>query len=258
VATVLLFAGSATAQEPGPLVTDRPDQTESALAVAPGYVQLEVGWSYAEADAAAGRVEQHRVPGSLARVGVVGGLEARVGFQGWRHLEVTDTGGVETTEGAGPLVVGAKYQFTAGAGLSPAVALIGELVLPTAAEDFGPPQVDPVLKLALAHDLGEILGLGYNLGVARESQGGGESSTLTQGLYSVALGAALGERAGAFGELFGTVPLSDEAVAAHALHGGLTFLLLRNLQLDATAGVGLNDGADDWFVGVGLSVRVPR
>jgi hypothetical protein len=31
-----------------------------------------------------------------------------------------------------------------------------------------------------------------------------------------------------------------------------------NLQLDAAAGVGLSSAADDVFVGLGLSVRLPR
>jgi hypothetical protein len=37
--------------------------------------------------------------------------------------------------------------------------------------------------------------------------------------------------------------------------GGFTFLVSDNIQWDIRGGVGLNDEADDYFVGTGLSVR---
>ena len=44
----------------------------------------------------------------------------------------------------------------------------------------------------------------------------------------------------------------------HLLDAGATFLMIPNVQLDASGGIGLNSAAEDWFAGVGLSVRVPR
>lgn len=40
----LLVPATLAGQDPGSLVTDRPDQTESAEAVPSGFVQLELGW----------------------------------------------------------------------------------------------------------------------------------------------------------------------------------------------------------------------
>ena len=241
------------AQTPGELVTDRPDQTESPVAVAPGFVQLELGWSYIEA----GPLQLHNVPGTLARVGVVRGWEARLGFAGWRRLELGET---EVTQGVGPLGVGFKGELLRGEGLRPAVALLGELLLPTATEGLGPTRVDPSLRVAVGHELSQVVSLSYNVGVAwlSERRESGAERTLTQGIYTLSVGFGLGERVGAFAEAFGTVPLSQSAVAAHALDGGFTVLALPNLQLDLSAGVGLDDDADDWFVGAGVSLRVPR
>ena len=243
----------AQAQTPGEMVTDRPDQTESPLAVAPGYVQLELGWSYVDA----GSAKLHSIPGTLARIGIVRGVEARLGFAGWRHLEEA---GSETTQGAGPLGVGVKGELLRGEGLKPGVALLGEVLLPTAAEGLGPTRVDPAVRVALAHELSEVVGLSYNVGVVwlSERRETGESRTFTQGLYTLAFGFALGQRVGAFAEAFGTVPLTEESFAAHLLDGGFTVLVLPNLQLDLSAGVGLDRDADDWFVGAGASWRVPR
>lgn len=44
---------------------------------------------------------------------------------------------------------------------------------------------------------------------------------------------------------------------SNSFDGGFTYLLRDDLQVDASAGVGLSDDADDWFVGLGLSLRFP-
>ena len=72
------------------------------------------------------------------------------------------------------------------------------------------------------------------------------------------LGIDLAPRWGAFVELFGDLPASDPVPATHSVDGGLTFLFSPRLQADLFGGVGLNDAAPDWFVGVGVSLRVPR
>jgi len=76
--------------------------------------------------------------------------------------------------------------------------------------------------------------------------------------YSAVLGIGASDRLGLFVELFGAFGLRDDRPAAHALDGGLTVLLRDGLQLDASAGVGLDDDAREWFVASGLSVRIPR
>jgi hypothetical protein len=249
---------SAAGQQQPPLVSDRPDETESALSVAPGYVQFELGYSYVQLD---GRVEQHQAPEALARIGVVAGWEARFGFKGWRSREVLDpAGGTQTITGVGPLAAGVKWQFRSGEGFSPDLALLGELNLPTATEGLGPERVDPSIRLAAGHELSEAIGMSYNLGVRWLSEQSPEAPRLTrtQLLYSLAFGFALAQRAGIFAEAFGTLPLTEEGLSEHLIDGGLTYLLLSNLQLDVKAGIGLVDAADDWLFGAGLVWRVPR
>jgi hypothetical protein len=63
---VVVAALNAAAQEPAPITSDRPDETESAVAVDPGYVQFELGSGYVETDD--GRVTRHKVPESVIRV----------------------------------------------------------------------------------------------------------------------------------------------------------------------------------------------
>ena len=264
VLMVLACAGAlvprARAQEPGDLVTDRPDATESPLAVMPGYVQLEMGWDYVNADRDGSESRTHQVPETVLRIGVVRSLEARLGFGGWRHRQVTSPTETETSSGAGPLRLGAKYQFNQGHGMTPTVALLGTLIFPTAAEGLGPERVDPTFRVAVAHEASSIVAIGSNLGVRWLSvaDSAGDVKTLTEGLYTLAFGFALAPRVGAFAEAFGALALSDDAVSVASLNGGLTFQPRSNLQFDARVGVGLNKEADAWFVGAGLVWRVPR
>ncbi len=120
--------------------------------------------------------------------------------------------------------------------------------------------MDPALRLSFAHTLSERLSLGYNVGIGWESGPGGDggTTTLSSYLYTVALGIGLSDRVGAFVELFGDVPASAPGGPANSFDGGFTFLVRDNLQFDVAAGAGLSDAADDWFAGVGISVRWPR
>lgn len=48
---------------------------------------------------------------------------------------------------------------------------------------------------------------------------------------------------------------SDAEKPQHYFNGGLTFLVNDDIQWDVRAGKCLNDAADDYFVGTGLSIR---
>jgi hypothetical protein len=69
-------------------------------------------------------------------------------------------------------------------------------------------------------------------------------------------GKSLGGPWAAFFEAAFTVP--EQATTLVLFHAGATYLMTPNLQMDAHGGVGLTDTAPDYFLGVGISVRLPR
>lgn len=261
-------AAHLTAQDAPDLVTDRPDQTESAESVPAGLFQLEIGWTYAleEGEGGGGEIRSHAVPEALLRIGLGSGLEARVGFAGWisEDEELAD-GPDRTDSGVGDVEVGLKWRVVRGNGASPQIALLGGVTLPLGQEGFGSERADPTVRLSLSHDLSERVALGYNAGLSWETavfEAPGSPTrealdTQADFLYTLALGVGLTERLGAFFESYGFLGLSDGRPDRHSLDGGLTLLLSPTLQLDLRSGFGLNEAAEDWLIGAGLSVRFP-
>ena len=256
VALGLLGPGAAAAQDAPPMVTDRPDQTESAVAVLPGYVQVEAGGLH-EVGSGGGPDRVTGVGSVLGRIGVIRPVELRVGFLGWRRVSEAGTG---STSGFGDLTAGLKVGLHEGSGLVPSAAVIATLYVPVGDSEFRAGGVDPEIRAALAHDLGGQFSLGYNLGAAwvTETDAAGTERTRASGLYTLALGRTIADRVGAFVEGFGRIPFHDAGTAWHALDGGLTFAVMPNVQLDMSVGVGLDRDATDWFLGLGISGRLPR
>ena len=243
-----------------PLVTDRPDQTESAAVVAAGLVQVEAGFTHVEDEPDGGDlVVADGIGETLVRIGLVRGLELRLGFAGYRLEELDTATGETSDEGYGGATLGAKLGLLEERGARPRVALIAGTTIPSGARRFSTDDFDPFVRATASHTLSERLSLGYNLGAAwlTEEDDAGDEDTLSVLLGTVTCGIALSERVATFVELFGESGLSaeDDFTAADA---GATWLVLDNLQLDLSGGIGLSESAADWFGGVGVSFRLPR
>lgn len=252
------IAVPAFAQEPPPLVTDRPDQTESAVVVPRGLVQLEVGGLVTTPSTVpAGPTRVVTVGTSLLRLGVAPRIELRVGFGGWQHVAAD---GAPDVRGVSDLEAGAKVALADGDGFRPAIALLGGVTLPTGHEAFRAAGLDPEIRISVAHELPAGFGLGYNLGASWTTETGtsGGETLEPDLLYTLTVGRALTSRVGAFLEGFGNLAVRTDRATWHALDGGATVALRPNLQLDLAAGVGLGAAPDAWFVGLGMSLRVPR
>lgn len=233
------------------LVTDRPDQTESAETVSPGRVQVETGLLRSEDDAGGVETETDELLGTLVRVGLVGDWELRLGWGGFVDAPGTD--------GAADAELGVKWRLARSASGRTTTALLASTSVPVGDDELTSDRFDPEVRLSVAHELSARLGFGWNVGVARESAPNASGSLRSESflLATAALGFAASERVGLFVELFGEGGGSRGGSPAISLDGGATFLLRDNVQLDLAAGVGLSHAAADRFVGVGVSFRLP-
>jgi hypothetical protein len=247
IAAVSIFSSvDVKAQE---MVTDRPDQTESAEITPRKRVQVEAGYLYEKSEDDAAEVTGSSV-GTLIRYGLFDILELRMGAE-YKHQKIsvsapgfTD----ESSSGFTPLSLGAKLLLAREKGALPQTALLFHISIPDAAsEEFKTVYGAPSLKLCMSNTLSDRLSLGYNIG--------GEMDSFTnefEAIYTVSLGASLSDKVGAFAEVFGSA--GDE----HRINadGGITYSVRENLQLDISGGLDLD--TKDYFIGTGISVRFPK
>lgn len=243
------FSGGPNLDEP--LVTDRPDFTESSSTVGRGVLQLEMGYTYGSDNDGTDQTITHSYPEPLFRYGVFAEwLELRVG---WNYANEF-VGGVEGS-GAEDLYLGFKIGLTPQEGILPEMALIPQMTVPTGAGLFSADEALPGLNWTYGWEINDLISAGgstqFNRTMDEMTDG-----AYTQWAQSWVLGCTLTDRVGAYAEWFAFFPHSaDTAKPKHSFNGGFTFLINNDMQWDLFAGVGLNEAADDYFVGTGLSIR---
>lgn len=239
----LICVTVSNSQEKTPLVTDRPDMTESTVAVEPGMVQVESGYHYESDEVSGIKSISRNFNSTLLRFGLTDAMEFRFGF-GYSSFSIPGN----TESGFEPLSFGFKYELFEQSGLLPEMAVLNTLVPDfTGSSVFQPEAWQGDILGAMDWDLGD-LGLGANIGVAFDGSAPGAAFP-----YSMALGVPVTTSIGGFAEVFGL--LAEDSGPMHNGNVGLTWLLNSDFQLDAYTGFGLNERAVDWSAGFGLSYR---
>lgn len=240
-----LLAAPALA-ESGPLVTDRPDFTESAEAVPGGRFQLESGVTF----------ETVRDEGTTAtfgellfRVGLGKSAELRLGVNSF----ALSCKGEDCVYGFEDSYVGAKLAFLANEGARPGLALLIGTSLPTGAPDIGGDPLQPHATLALAWDLSPVVAMGINAGYTYGFTGVQRINELAG---SLSFGFGLSDVVGVYAEYFGFYPLIEGTPTSHFGNGGATFTLTDDFQLDVRAGGGAAGGTPAFFAGAGFALRI--
>lgn len=250
VALLLTCAGgTAQADELPEMVTDRPDQTESTPLVTPGRVQVELGWTHTREDAGGGAIfSANEAPQTLIRIGLIADrVEGRIIHDGWGAESLKPGGSLDS--GLNDGAVGFKFGLLNEMGAVPDVSLNVHTSVPVGKDGRSSDRFDPDFRFLFAHSLPMDFALSYNLGAFWAP------TAVVQ--YTLSLGIPVAEQWGAYVEAFGDMPTAEGSDAAHLIDGGFTFAPRGNIQFDIEGGVGLSDAAEDWFAGIGVSVRFP-
>ena len=244
-----------------PLVTDRPDFTESTDAIPVGHFQLDAGYSFTNDRESKNRTREHTAPEFLLRIGVVEDFELRIGWEGYGWTDTqfqreTRRGRRvnrdDWTQGANDLSFGFKYKFAEQDGLIPHLGVIGAITVPSGSTGVSSGDVDPGIVLLWAYDVSDTFSLAGNVGVGVPTD---EGDRFIQTSASLSAAFTLSEKLGAYIEYFGFYPNTERSDAAHSVNAGLTYLINNNFQVDWRIGMGLNEEADDFFTGVGFAWR---
>ncbi len=232
------------------LVTDRPDQTESAVVVPLHSLQIETGFVREVNKMGEVSYIDYAYNSTLLRYGLLNMLELRLGME-YLGSRVEELHAINRDNGFGALTTGLKYQLMDEEGLKPGLAFLGNLDLPfTASEEFKSDHLVAGVRVALSQSLSDRFSVGYNLGTEWDG-----NSDAAAWFYSVSLGIGLTEKLGMFAESYGL--LLKNMDDNHLLDAGFTFLILPNLQADLSGGIGLNKSAIDNFISFGFSYRIP-
>jgi len=246
VAALVVLAGSAAAQSE-PIVTDRPDFTESTSVVPRGMLQVEGGYTFERA----GAVHTHAIGEVLGRVGLLDALELRIGLNSYTITSVAGGSSTGVEDASLGVKLGLLRRDGHGAAF-PEAALIVATGLPTGGSAVTAGGWEPEAKLALGWDLSERLGVAANLNAASLHGNGGRTGELAG---SVSFGYSLTDRIGSYAEYYGFYPTSGPGADTHFANAGLTYLLTDDFQVDARVGHNLGSPEGDYFFGIGLARR---
>lgn len=226
------------AAQTAPLVTDRPDFTESPLSVPSGMFQLEGGLSFATTPAfntlSAGEL--------LVRYGLMDRLEVRLGVPSFLSLDdPAETSGVSDAS------IGVKYQL--GPTLSGwDIAVIGALSLPIGDDAFSSDRLDPSALVTAGRAVNE------NVSMTGQLRG----SIVGAGNNSV-LESSLSTGFGLIGDINGFVEavarFQDGVDTGVQVNLGVTSIIRPGFQLDLHSGFGLTDTMPDFLIGAGFAIR---
>jgi len=236
-----------------PIVTDRPDITESSSTVPAKTLQIETGVIFEKTAEPEFEYENWFLGTTLLRYGVWDNFEIRVGsYYQLSNARLPETGQDSTQQGFGPLVLGFKVYIVEEKGLRPEISIIADMTLRhVGSPDLRPVFSYPTAKISASHTLGRHFSLGYNAGFAYNG-----SNADGFFLYSAALSYSITSRLGLYGEVYGTFDHGN--LPNHRIDGGFTYLLANNFQLDISAGTGLDNNIDKHFLSCGFSWRIPR
>ena len=243
----------ASSEPIGPITTDRPDFTEASSTVGANVAQLEMGYTFTH-DNESIATGSHSTPEALFRIGTpINWLELRLAANRLQE----NTGSV-SHGGAEDLYLGVKLGLTAQDGMLPEMALVPQMTVPTGGSVFTNHQVLPGVNWLYGWDVTDCLTTAGSTQF-NHAVDSGTGTGYTEWAQSWTVGYSLHDRVGMYTEWYALMP--DNAATAQVEHygnGGFTFLLNDDIQWDIRAGVGLNDAADDYFLGTGLSIRFRR
>lgn len=239
--------------EAPPLVTDRPDATESSSTVPAKTLQIETGVIFENTQDAQYNINNWALGTTLLRYGVWDRFELRLGSY-YQHTtgEYKETKIDSTENGWGPILAGFKVYIIKEKGIRPEISILADITLRHIGSlTYRPTYSYPTAKLSASHTLSPKVSLGYNAGFGYNGENADGFF-----IYSVVLGYSITPWLGFYGEAFGT--FDNGNLPNHRIDGGFTFLARNNLQFDISAGTGFDKDIDMYFISSGLSWRIPK
>ena len=213
------------------ITTDRPDQTESAVVLSSGQIQVESGISIENS--------QSNI-NTLFRIGIIEGIEIRINS----NYLINDKLSFMKKSSFSDFEVGAKFRIFDKNQNNTKVAFLYHLSIPSAIEVFSNNVYGLLSRLNVSHDLNNESQIGYNLGYNKFKKMDG------QFIYTIVYERSL-DSFGIFFEIFGDDSKNSSNIN---FDSGITYLLDNKKQLDLSIGKGINN--EMFFISGGISINI--
>lgn len=251
----IFFLNVLFAQEDVPeLITDRPDITESASIIHPGWLQIETGFSLLKDsfvdEAIVNDLSIYDLASTLLRYGISGSVELRTG--GSYQIFKSDKGSSKNeVTGISDLMIGTKVSLIRDETDQQKFSVLFHLFLPFGQRFFHSETIEPQIILASFNDIGDNFSLSYNAGGRWNLR-----DDISSYVLSVSSGFGIINNLSGYAEVFSE--FSNVLVPGYFFDGGFVYLLQGNIQIDVSSGFGILNNSSLWFISTGLTVRIPR
>lgn len=229
----LLIAGVAQAQA---IDTNRPGFSFSANTVAKGVWQLETGIDFTRFSSSS---QTTSLPAAEVRWGVAQQIEVFASGINWTEND----GDAGTSSGFTDINIGTKFELT-NHDATTKMALLFQLSVPVGEDGFTSDRWDPTAAFIWSHEGGFPIAGTVKLSKFRNGY------QLDNGLK---LPYSFSDQQSVFVEWEANMP--EDGGSSHWLNGGYQYALADHMQLDLNGGLGLNNKAGDYRLGVGFSYR---
>lgn len=257
VAVLMLVSSASLVHAAGSdtINADRPNIANSSQVVGAGRIQLEMGvnWDRQRDDDLHVRTLSTPV---LLRFGIGDRTELRLENDGRNIEHDTDptTRARTTNAGWNATSIGFKWHFADVDGVTPALALLGNLTLPTGSRALRGRGPLPQIQLAAEWELPEDWSLAVTQGVGKDWDDDG--ARYSYGILAASVGKKFSERVQGFLEV-GAPQIASTTHGGKQLQVdmGVSWLVNRDCQVDVMVVRGLNSNTPDISLAFGLSVR---
>jgi hypothetical protein len=241
----------AAPEQPLTISTNRPSFDDTTGIVPIGHVQLETGYTFTFRHRDGVETQTHDGPEALLRIPLMDDrLELQLGWTGYVYSRTNSGSGFNSVDGFSDVTAGLRLKVIDENGWVPRICLQAATTVGLGSNDVSNQDVEPVFKLIWSYDLGKGWGIYGNFGVGYLTAG---SDRFVQGQGGVCVTYTINDKWSVYGEYYLFGPNTKGSDAAHYIDAGAAYLITPRIQLDGRVGFGLNEEANNFFTGVGVS-----
>ncbi len=243
---ISLVVKSQTIEIPA-ISADRPGVATPPFILDKNNLQIESGAAYERMMNGNILTENILYNTTLLRFGLNKNAEIRIQAD---YAQIKTAG--QNITGFNPIIIGTKFLIAEEKGILPATAFLTNITLPYIGEkSFRPEHISPSFYLLMQNNITNALNICYNVGLEYD----GSNAEPTE-FAALCLGYNITQKLSIFAENYNY--FANHTLPQSYIDLGGAYNIRRNLQLDLSGNISLQDVANYYMLNIGLSWRIPK